>query len=196
MYSQYNIVFSAILVFKFSKSNIIWLMAICYAKAELDNLFAHVCLYHEKLTTIWRKSLLNICVHATYSTSKLWPRPEWHHSDLALWPVTSKIYTVHPWVTVNTCAKFEENPLKRSWDFVCTIHASLHLNFISTWGFLSVQKDKNQKKRKPRAFPLDTTQVIPCCEFIILGFNSLLVFLNSLVSLIRFFWSSYAFEVT
>ncbi len=44
----------------------------------------------------------------------------WCHSDFHIWPTTAKISAVHPWVTVNTCAKFEENPSKCSWDIVFT----------------------------------------------------------------------------
>ncbi len=86
---------------------------ICYAKATVDNLFAHVCSsYREKLTTIWSKYFLFICVCTTYC-SKLWPRHKWCYSDLDLWPMTSKIKSIHPWVTVELCIKLEQIPSKR-----------------------------------------------------------------------------------
>ncbi len=38
------------------------------------------------------------------------------------WPLTSKIYSVYPWLQVNVCTKFAENPLRCSWDIAFMRH--------------------------------------------------------------------------
>lgn len=44
----------------------------------------------------------------------------WGHSDLELLPVITKIKSVHPWVQVKACGKFEEIRWRHSWDITFT----------------------------------------------------------------------------
>ncbi len=81
---------------------------------DLQNLIRSYLSPSGRLYLIWRiylKAFLRYYVlnMAQTNMTSQWP-----------WPLNAKILSVHPWVTVNTCAKFEENPSQHSWDIAFT----------------------------------------------------------------------------
>ncbi len=92
----------------------------------------------------WRRHDDMICVRTTYSSSKLWPRHKWCHSDLDLWPSKSSQFILESqWTLVQSLKRIPQSVLEilhsqETWAYVFT--------YVRTFGPATAGTEAFKKK--------------------------------------------------